>query len=185
LNVVVDIFTHSVRVSAVAATEPSSKGIEWFGGGGWSHIDIMLDDGYYFGARSDELAGCDAGVQVRPPWYLDEAKVETQWIIEIPCTAEEHRKWYEFLEKQEGKPYDSRAIWGFVFGRDWREDDSWFCSELATAVGEYSGILARLQARVSKVNPGFCAGLYQQTAYCRGGKPSCPHAYLPVLPLAA
>lgn len=31
---------------------------------------------------------------------------------------------------QIGKKYDWTALWGFLFRRDWQEEDSWFCSEL-------------------------------------------------------
>ena len=36
------------------------------------------------------------------------------------------RNW---LEAQVGKRYDWTALVGFVFRRNWQEDDSWFCSE--------------------------------------------------------
>lgn len=34
-----------------------------------------------------------------------------------------------WLEEQVGKGYDWTALVGFLFRRDWQEDDVWFCSE--------------------------------------------------------
>jgi hypothetical protein len=38
---------------------------------------------------------------------------------------------YRWLHRQLNKPYDVSAIIGFLFQRDWAEEDAWFCSELA------------------------------------------------------
>lgn len=181
-----DVYTTSIRISAVLASDLSSKAISWFGAGKFSHIDVLLPDGWYYGARSDDPLGYGKGVQKRPPRYLDDMRIRKQWIIEVPCTAHEAAMFYEFLYAQDDKKYDFSAIFGFATGRNWREDDSWFCSELATAAGCYAGILADVEA--NKVTPGMCATLYQQAAYARGGKLSCPGPYVPSterLPLAA
>jgi uncharacterized protein YycO len=42
--------------------------------------------------------------------------------------------------KQEGKRYDWTAILGLATNRNWREDDSWFCSELVAYSFEQAGI---------------------------------------------
>jgi hypothetical protein len=40
----------------------------------------------------------------------------------------------EVAHKQIGKPFDNGALWDFLsdqpHDRDWRQTDSWFCSEL-------------------------------------------------------
>ena len=60
----------------------------------------------------------------------------------IRATADEESAFWEFLFAQDGKPYDWRAIVGFGLGeRDWREADSWFCSELQARALEVAGLL--------------------------------------------
>ena len=41
--------------------------------------------------------------------------------------------------QQIGKPYDWRALFGFLFHRDWTEPDSWFCSELVAWSAQQGG----------------------------------------------
>jgi hypothetical protein len=95
---------------------------------GWpSHVDAVRDDGMLLGARSDKLAGCSAGVQLRPPNYKTFNRVE---IISLPCSAQVEHDFWEFLNAQIGKPYDKKAIIAFAVQRDWRNRGQWFCSEL-------------------------------------------------------
>jgi len=48
---------------------------------------------------------------------------------------------FKFLENQIGKPYDFFGALGLSFrpGRNWQEDDRWFCFELAAAALHKSG----------------------------------------------
>lgn len=46
---------------------------------------------------------------------------------------------YASAKSQLGKPYDLQAIIGFPLGRDWAEDDKWFCSELLAWCFEQNG----------------------------------------------
>ena len=102
------------------------------------------------GARSDTIEGIAPGVRVRPAWYAP--FVETV-LLEIPCTQAQAQRFWAFLEVQLGKPYDKRAIWGFALGRDWREPDSWICSELQAAALEAACIAPRLYLRANKITP--------------------------------
>src|SRR5689334_9108316 len=92
--------------------------------GPWSHVDAILPDGTLLGSRDDELGGKPSGVQVRPAGYQRFLATER---VSIPCSDEAETAFYEFLNSQIGKPYDETAIAGFVFQRDWRAPDSWFC----------------------------------------------------------
>jgi uncharacterized protein YycO len=49
---------------------------------------------------------------------------------------------YEFLNRQLGKPYDWRAAMGLGLlpGREWTEDDSWYCYELAAGALRAGGL---------------------------------------------
>jgi hypothetical protein len=130
----------------------ASRLIAWFGGGPrFSHVDVVLPDGTLLGSRSDRVAGVPSGVQIRPASYTTgEAALQVQ----LPCTPSHAKAFYEFLHAQLGKPYDHMSILGFIVGRNWREDDTWFCSELASAALEHAGLLRQLAARASKITPG-------------------------------
>lgn len=105
-----------------------------------------MPDGSLLGARSDKVGGKPAGVQVRPDGYEAWSRIER---VSLQATPEQEAKFRTFLTAQIGKPYDSLAIAAFAVGRDWREPDSWFCSELQAAALEASGWLPRPLASVA------------------------------------
>lgn len=119
------------------------------GAGDFSHVDIVLPNGSLLGARSDHIDGL-TGVQIRKPGY---AKWTRQVFIDVPCTASQAAKAYDFAIEQVGKGYDKWAIAAFVVGRDWREEDKWFCSELGARVGEVAGVFAEMFSPVNKIEP--------------------------------
>jgi hypothetical protein len=126
--------------------------ITWFGhGAGYSHVDTLLDNGCLLGARSDVCEGVPAGVQIRPPDY---AAFTRKFILEIPTGDNNYANFAAFEFAQLGKPYDMRAIVGFAVGRDWREPDSWFCSEEKTCALETGKVFPYLLATpANKVDP--------------------------------
>lgn len=120
-------------------------------GGGYSHVDIVTDQGNLLGARSDVVAGVPAGVQIRPFNYTTFLRFLP---VSIECTPEQKAAFDGFLIAQLGKPYDTTAILGFVANRDWRTPDAWFCSELAGAALEQSKIFPfNLAAPANKLAP--------------------------------
>lgn len=153
----------SITLQFVCEDALSSKAIAWFGAGHFSHVDCVLPDGTLLGARNDVTGGKPVGVQIRPPGY---DKFSTLVQIEVPCTEAQAKKYYAFLNAQLGKPYDSEAIYAFVVDRDWREPDSWICSELQSAAGEASGILTPLYLDTDKITPVACALVFSAV----GGK---------------
>ena len=141
----------SIKLRFVRGLDFSSRVIAWFSAGHLSHVDAVLPDGTLLGARSDVLKGVPTGVQIRPPGY---ETVALQMVMEIPCTTLQEAAFYRFLRAQLGKPYDTSAIWGFAFGRDWHNPDQWYCSELQTAALEAAGILPKtLFLAANKVTP--------------------------------
>lgn len=143
-----------IRLQFVLGTGLSSKTIAWFSAGKFSHVDTVLPDGTLLGARSDAVGGQPPGVRIRPQNYEHWALQVTMSMAVDPHLEE---LYYEFLNKQLGKPYDSTAIWGFAAGRDWREKDSWFCSELCCAGLEEVTILPMLYTPRNKVTPAALA----------------------------
>lgn len=124
--------------------------IAWFTQGKYSHVDCILPDGRALGARSDKVGNHAAGVWARPANY---ARFAVETVLELSMTTEEETRFYEFLKEQTGKPYDHIAIWGFIVGRQWREEDSWICSELIAAALEYSGRIPKLKVASSHIAP--------------------------------
>lgn len=143
-----------LKLQFVCEAALSSRAIAWFSSGHFSHTDCMLDDGTLLGARDDAVGGKPPGVQIRPQGY---AKWISRVVMRIPCTTNQKNLYTDFLLSQVGKPYDSEAIWAFFFDRDWREDDSWICSELVSAAGEKSGIFPALYLAANKITPVSCA----------------------------
>lgn len=150
-----------IRVMFTAGSEFSSRAIEWFGGGGWSHMANVLPDGSIIDARNDIVKFGDqcfpAGVQHRPKGYL-EAECSRWLVLEIPCTIHQVKSWESNLRSQVGKPYDQIGILDFVTGgirdRNWRDESAWFCSELGIWAQENSGICPPLEAPVFRIPPG-------------------------------
>lgn len=150
-----------IRVMFTAGSEFSSRAIEWWGGGGWSHMANILSDGSVIDARNDVVKfndqSFDTGVRHRPKGYL-EAEYG-RWIeLEIPCTVFQARSWEAHLWSQVGKPYDQLGILGFLTGslkdRNWRDESAWFCDELALWAQEKANICPRLLTPVFRVTPG-------------------------------
>jgi hypothetical protein len=128
--------------------------IAWFGHGPLSHVDAVMPDGNLLGSRSDHMGGRPPGVQIRPPGY---ARFALTVCFEIETLPNREVAFWGFLDSQLGKPYDSRAILGFVSGRNWREQDSWICSELISAGLETALIFHPLYLAASKIDPSNLA----------------------------
>ncbi len=144
-----------IRLQFVVGRALSSKAIAWWGAGHFSHVDAVHSDGSLWGARSDWIAhGVPPGFQVRPAFY---EKWNERELYSLATTEEEETRFWKFLQAQIGKPYDKTAIWGFAAGRNWRADDSWFCSEVQTAAIEASGKLPVLAVPDNKIMPGTLA----------------------------
>lgn len=100
---------------------------------GDSHVDLVLPpDGLLLGAR---LSG---GVQIRVPNYSKFTSVNV-WAVSMP--EENANKIYDAAMSQIGRPYDKMAILNFVLHRkrDWRETQSWICSEFVAWAFEQGG----------------------------------------------
>jgi uncharacterized protein YycO len=63
-------------------------------------------------------------------------------VVQVAATSVQQNAFYDFVFSQIGKPYDWRAIVSFGLGcREWRREDSWFCSELIVRAFEVAGML--------------------------------------------
>lgn len=135
----------------------TSRVIGFFGAGYYSHIDVLTPAGYLRGARSDWLCNIAPGYRDRPQNYEKWARC-TRYTIEVDDA--QYARYWTFSNLQLGKPYDSRGLVDtFVFGRQWRDDNAWWCSEEVAANGEYAN-LWKIPEEVKSVEPGDCAFLF-------------------------
>lgn len=128
-----------------------SWAIREFSHGPFSHVDAVLPDGSLLGARDDICMGIPAGVRIRPPNYARFSLIKQ---VTIPCSDGQILKWLDWQHAQVGKPYDETAILAFAADRNWREEDSFFCSELQALALEQSGYFPHnLSAPANKITP--------------------------------
>lgn len=130
-----------IRLQFSTESGIESELIRTFGHGWCSHVDAVLPDNTLLGARAD------GGVQIRQPGYKNFTRTQ---IVSIPI---DDKPFLEFLHAQVGKPYDMTAIFAFAVDRDWREDDSWFCSELQAAALEKVWFQHKLSTVVNRITP--------------------------------
>ena len=140
-----------IQLQFIGGEDLSSRAIGWFSSGHLSHVDAVMPDGTLFGARSDKVGGRPPGVQARAASYTNGVKRKIRF--SILTTPPEELQFYGFLQKQAGRPYDYEAILGFMFARDWRETDSWICSELIAAALEKAQIVPPLYLAANKITP--------------------------------
>jgi len=134
----------------VTQDDLASKAIQYISAGRASHVGLILPGGFELGARFDKAGGKPPGVQIRPEAY---AKFESETYLTQEVTEEQGSLCTSFLFQQLGKPYDWRAIVGFAVNRNWRDDDSWICSELQAAAIEHAGICHPLYLAANKITP--------------------------------
>ena len=149
--------TADIRLQFSRQYDVESAVIAWGTQGKFSHVDAVLSDDSLTGARSDVVvtatATYDAGVQNRCANYAH-WKYVTQLCVAVPKAQQ--MAFYDFVQSQIGKPYDSADIWDIVVGgreRDWRADDSWICSELATVALERALVFKPALVSASKISP--------------------------------
>jgi hypothetical protein len=141
----------AITLQLSSMDDVGSLAIRAFSHGAFSHVDAVLLNGDLLGARSDQLGSIPAGVQIRRPGYAEFSALRH---VVVPTTPECEQAFYDFLQTQIGKPYDHSAILGFALDRDWRQSDSWFCSELIAAALEKAGYFSFcLAAPANKITP--------------------------------
>lgn len=111
----------AIRLRFLQEADPGAHIIHFWTWSQINHVDIILPEGY-LGAR---IIG---GVQIRSFNYVKPIK---EWFTHIDVTPEVEQKAIAWARLQIGKSYDWSAILGFGFKRDWHQDSSWNCSELA------------------------------------------------------
>jgi hypothetical protein len=118
--------------------------IRWYTDWKYSHVDFRLTDGSLLGARMD------GGVLIRKPGYSNFSDTRL-YVVD----GADYDAWLKVLKTQLGKPYDKTGLFStFVFNRDWRSPDSWFCSELQAWAAEQCGSpLLNPEIPVNQITP--------------------------------
>lgn len=111
----------------------------------WTHVDNVLKDGYLAARWPD-------GVTIKPFDY-DKGEFSHELFVDIPATAKQNELWEEFLLSQRNKKYDMLAVTALALGRDWRDPNQWFCSELSTRAFEVSTYLPLLSSVDNHISP--------------------------------
>jgi uncharacterized protein YycO len=96
----------------------------------YSHVDVLMPEGDLLGALAPD------GV-VRQGKALRIKQASKAVIMDLPVADAQAA--YAFLKKQVGKPYDYQGVVGIGLHRDWQEDDSWSCAELAAQAAAEGG----------------------------------------------
>lgn len=130
----------------------SSWGIAYWGGGGWSHVDMIDDDGQWWGARSDKVGGQPAGFYPRPPDY--ETHIKDLMILRLEVSVVQHSNFWVKAKQIKGDPYNVRGILGFALDNNWTEKKHYFCSQASAALKRHAGIIHPLHHKLFKVTPG-------------------------------
>ena len=108
-----------------------------------------MPDGNLLGARSDEMEGVAAGVQIRTPDYADFSAIKH---VVLPTIVECEGR--ILISPSRHKLASHTIILGFALDRDWRQSDSWFCSELVAAALEKARYFSFcLAAPANKITP--------------------------------
>ena len=142
----------TIALQFVRGSDVGAKIIEWFDhGAGYSHVDAVLPDGRLLGARSDLVGNAPRGVQIRDPGYVG---TDPTLVVRLATAVAMEVAFYAFLTSQIGKPYDTLGILDFIGGRNWRQPDTWFCSELVAAGMEKCGYFPYpLASTTNKITP--------------------------------
>jgi hypothetical protein len=132
--------------------------IGYWGAGYYSHIDVITPDGKLRGARSDVLQGISPGYQDRPYNY-EKWVTQTQYTIGV--SDEQYDAYWVYSKAQLGKPYDKRGLIAtFILGRDWRDDNQWWCSEEVAMNLQVAKIIPTIPPEITSVEPGDCAFMF-------------------------
>jgi hypothetical protein len=148
--------TRTITAQLVRGKGILSAGIGWFGAGYYSHIDVITPAGLLRGARSDSVGGRMPGVWDRPQAYEKWTRC-TRFTFDV--TPIQYQLFWDFSSRQLKKPYDTHGLIDtFIFGRRWRDDDAWWCSELFAMCGEVAKRW-KFPDEKKSITPGDCVDL--------------------------
>ncbi len=108
----------------------------------YDHVALLLPDGSVLDVEPGAGVSEHATVRV----------ADAVFAVDAPDSACDHA--VAFAMQQIGKPYDWTAVIGIGLHRDWRQTDSFFCSELVALAFENAGCPLLHANHVNRVTPG-------------------------------
>lgn len=133
-----------MKVIYCANNKMTSWLIRMFTWSRFSHVVFVEDDETIIDSTFTH-----SGVQRRllSDIYREYSTIE---VVEMPLPDEQAA--LAFARSQLGKPYDKTAILGFIFRRNWADEDAWFCNELIEAIAKAGG-RTRFREALSRITP--------------------------------
>ena len=123
----------TLKMRFISPGDFSSGIIEFFEGGSqWSHIEFILEDGSYLGARDN------GGIQIRPVDYVKSPAREKRY--GIPVTDEMYNNIINFAKSKIDTSYNMEDIFGIALHRDWNDPKKYICSEFVAACCAQAGL---------------------------------------------
>lgn len=114
----------------------------------WSHVDLVDDRG-----AAPELIGAVAPSGVVRQSMAERLQMASQAAL-VEFSVRDRNTVLDAAASQLGRPYDWLGVAGIALrGRDWQEDDCWFCSELVAWSFSAAGEPLFRADLVSRVNP--------------------------------
>ena len=125
-----------LKLRFVTETDIISQSVAWFQGGSlWSHVEFILPDGTFLGARAS------GGIQIRAADYIKPNKIKRQREYAIPISEDSLESILSFGLSQIGKSYDFTDILGIAAHTSWHNSNEWICSEFVTACCLKGGLI--------------------------------------------
>lgn len=116
--------------------------------GDWpSHVEFVIDDNEYLGSD------IDVGVQKVTDKYYENNTFKKIEYYKISVTKDQHEHIYQIANSQLGKGYDTWALIGNLFSRNWQKSNSWFCSELISYCFQIAG-KPLVNKKTNRITPG-------------------------------
>lgn len=112
-----------------------------------SHVEFVIDNNEYLGSD------IDIGVQKVTDKYYKNNIFEKIEYYKISVTKDQHDQIYQIANNQLGKSYDTLALIGNLFNRNWQESDKWFCSELISYCFQLAG-KPLVNEKTNRITPG-------------------------------
>jgi len=108
-----------------------TKGISFITWGDYTHVEAVTDKGYLIGSDFHS-----SGVNV---CSIQRRSKESKRMLLVRVKKVNSGLFIKYLKSQLGKPYDTLASLGYVFRKNWNNEDRWFCSELIAKASQVSG----------------------------------------------
>lgn len=117
-----------LKLRFVTEIDIVSEAVTWFEGGSlWSHVEFVLPDGTFLGARAS------GGIQIRAANYILPKQIKRQREYAIPVDDDVLETILNFAKSQIGKSYDFTDIIGIATHTSLHNSNDWICSEFVTA----------------------------------------------------